>query len=207
MKSGNRFPLIVAAVVVLAVVAGTVFLRGQDSPDSGGEGIAQGEGLEQPRPAQLPPPPQSDARAVPAIPAGTERSRGDLEEQLASQVAGRTEMRERQAERNRELRERSVARFASEQIDPAWAPAKESELSEISGREAFAQAGATPTSLAVDCRSSMCRLDGQFATRSQAEDWIMMYMSSVGNGMPNSIVSRSRNPDGSTRVEIYGRAR
>ena len=35
----------------------------------------------------------------------------------------------------------------------------------------------------------------------------MMYMASVGKALPSSVVSRTPNPDGSTSVEIYGRAR
>jgi hypothetical protein len=34
-----------------------------------------------------------------------------------------------------------------------------------------------------------------------------MYMSSVGGDLPNAIVSRVPNPDGTTSVQIYGRAR
>lgn len=205
MKSGNRLPVVVAAVAVLAVVGGTVFLRGQGGPEHLGEEAVQG-GQEQTASPLVQPSPTAGSGAV-GVPSAKAGLSMDAQEQMAGHVERRAEMREQQAERNRELRERSQARYASEQVDPAWAPGKESELTGISNREAFAQAGAKPTSLSVDCRSSMCRLDGQFETRSQAEDWIMMYMSSVGNGMPNSIVSRSRNPDGSTRVEIYGRAR
>ena len=64
-----------------------------------------------------------------------------------------------------------------------------------------------PKDLRVDCKSSMCRLDSSFATNGQAEDWVLLYMSSVGSALPNAVVSRVPNPDGTTRVEIYGRAR
>ena len=116
-------------------------------------------------------------------------------------------MRREHEARNRALREESEQRFASEQVDPAWAPQKERELRDVASQETFEVAGANPTSLSIDCRSSMCRLNGEFESNGKGEDWILMYMSSVGSSMPNSIVSRTRNPDGSMRVEIYGRAR
>ena len=105
------------------------------------------------------------------------------------------------------LREQSAQRYAREQVDPAWAAQKESELQGVASRPAVEVAGASPKSLSADCRSSMCRINGEFESNGKAEDWILVYMSSVGSSMPNSVVSRTRNPDGSMGVEIYGRAR
>ena len=64
-----------------------------------------------------------------------------------------------------------------------------------------------PRSLDIDCKSSMCRVGGSFASNGDAEDWVLIYMSSVGSTLPNAVVSRSANPDGTTSVQIYGRAR
>ncbi|MBJ6977906.1 hypothetical protein [Luteimonas sp. MC1895] len=199
MNPGTRLPLVVAAVVVVAVIAGTFILRRGEAP--GPADVPQSTAAAAADPvAQAPAPANRNARPA--------RASGEsLEQQVATQLDRRVESRAQHAARTRELREQSAARYASEQVDPAWAPQKESQLTGIASNEAFAQAGAKPTSLSVDCRSSMCRVDGAFETRSQAEDWVMMYMSSVGGTMPNSIVSRTQAEDGSTRVEIYGRAR
>lgn len=197
MEPNRKIPLLVAGVIVVAVVAGTIIQRGRDTgtdtvavappPETSQAGLAG------------PPPPASTA------PNGSGRT--GAREQIADQVASRSQRREELAARTRALREESEQRFASERVDPAWAPQKESTLGQIADRPQFETAGAQPRSLSVECRSSMCRIDSQFETSGQAEDWILMYMSSVGGEMPNSIVSRSRGPDGSTRVLIHGRAR
>jgi|SRR5690554_3517081 len=197
MKPSNRIPLVAATLVVLAVVAGTFILRGRDTPalDSGQpDAIAAADSNAAP-----PPPPLAGA--------GSAERPGTAGLAPGDHGARRAAMRQEQAERTRALREQSAQRFASEQVDPAWAPQKESELTAVASQPGFEVANAQPASLSVDCRSSMCRIDGQFESNGKAEDWILIYMSSVGSAMPNSVVSRSRNPDGSMRVEIYGRAR
>lgn len=202
MKSGNKLPVVATVAVVVALVGGTILLRGNDIPGAREVGSAGVDGNEAaPVAAPMPASPPVARAARPAAPL---RSR---DEELVEQVAARQAMREEHAARMAELRERSAARYAGERVDAEWAPVKEVELSAIADRKDFAAAGAKPISLEIDCRSTMCRLDGQFSSRGQAEDWVMMYTASVGEAMPNSVVSRSRNPDGSTRVEIYGRAR
>lgn len=199
MKPSNRIPLVAAVVVVLAVVVATFVFRGRDGTGAGQPDAASPEAAPQP---------SAQAGAAPPRRAGTPaQDRLGLQESVLDHVEQRAEMRRQHEERTRALREQSAQRFASEQVDPAWAPQKVSALSAIADDPGFEAAGAQPKSLNVDCRSSMCRIEGQFASSGVAEDWILMYMSSVGGEMPNSIVSRSRNPDGSMRVEIYGRAR
>lgn len=203
MKPRTRTPLIVASVVVVAVVAGTAYMQKRTPAPTEIPQAAGGE-LRQDPPSDV----SAPDGALTGSARGARQSAGvPIEQQMQATLERRAEMRERQAARTRALREQSASRYASEQVDPAWAPGKERELSEIAANDAFQQAGAKPASLSVDCRSSMCRIDGQFGTRSQAEDWVMMYMSSVGGAMPNSIVSRTQLEDGSTRVEIYGRGR
>src|SRR5688572_1950581 len=120
MKPSNRIPLVAATLVVLAVVAGTFMLRGRDKPtlDDGRQG--------QPAAALVtsaPPP-----AATPAAVGGADRA-GSAELARGDHVARRAAMRQEQAARTRALREQSAQRFASEQVDPAWAPQKERELS------------------------------------------------------------------------------
>lgn len=201
MKSGNKLPLVVAAGVVLALVAATFFLRGRSGADEAAWADAATPASEA-TPVAAPPPSTR--------PAGRESApmdRARIEEQLVSQVERRAKMREEHQARVATLREQSVQRYASEQVDPSWAPGKMSELTELANDSAFEVAEVVPQSLSVDCRSSMCRIDGQFEDASKAEDWILLYSASVGGSLPNTVVSRTRNPDGTMRVEIYGRGR
>jgi hypothetical protein len=195
MKPNNRIPLLVAAAIVLVVIAGTVIQRGRDSTVVAEAQVADAAAPAAGEPAAAPPPAR---RAV---------DRAQAQGQLVDHVARRSKMREEHAARTRALREQSEQRFASEQVDPAWAPQKEGVLTGLANQSQFETAAAQPRSLDIDCRSSMCRIDGEFETGGKAEDWILMYMSSVGSEMPNAVVSRKPNPDGTMRVQIYGRAR
>lgn len=202
MKSGNKLPLVAAAAVVLAVVTATFLLRGKPGADD-----AARMDSEAPAPAatSVAAPPPSARSAAPG--SGGAFERRQIEEQMASQVEQRAKMREEHQARVTALREQSMQRYASEQVDPTWAPAKISELTKVANDSAFEVAEVQPDNLSVDCRSSMCRIDGQFADGNKAEDWILLYTASLGSALPNTVISRTRNPDGTMRVEIYGRGR
>lgn len=200
MKPGNRTPLIIAAAVAVAVIAGTVVIRGgTDRTAVAAADVEAAPTAPEARSAPTGSAPRPRALAADGRAAGIDA--------VADQMERRATMRAEHEARTRALREQSEQRFASEQVDPAWAPQKEAELTDIAARPAFEAANAQPQSMSVSCRSSMCRLDGQFETSGKAEDWLLIYMSSVGGAMPHSMVSRRVNPDGTTRVEIYGRAR
>lgn len=198
MKPGNRLPLFVAIAVVFAVIAATVLVRTGRGPANVESPAAQVEReLEAPAassPVAAPPTPRSPQGSV-------------AESAMLNQVEERARKREELRARTAALKEQSARRYASEQVDPAWAPAKRSELDGIAADPAFAAAGVAPSNLDIDCRSSMCRIDGQFEDASKAEDWIMLYTASLGSALPNTVISRTRNPDGTMRVEIYGRGR
>ncbi|MBJ6980530.1 hypothetical protein [Luteimonas sp. MC1572] len=198
MNRNNKTPLVVAAVLVAAVVIGTIAMRGQRDP---ARDAALSEAPAANAVAQTAPAPGNRPSRSPA------RQGASTEAQLIDHVARRAQRRDEQMARTAALKKQSAERFAAEQVDPAWAPQKEAELAGIAGQSGFETAGVRPTSLSMDCKSSMCKIDGQFASNGEAEDWILIYMSSVGSAMPSSVVSRTQNPDGSTRVEIYGRAR
>lgn len=195
MKSKSWTPLIAAGALVALLVAGTVYLRGQ--------------GARAPADAATADAPAATPAPVPAaaVPAGGRRGTPVATADANDPIERRARLRREHEERTRALRERNIERYSTEQVDPAWAPQKISELTAVADNEAFQTAGAKPQSLSVDCRTSMCRIDGQFEDSGKAEDWILMYMSGVGSAMPNSVVSRRVNPDGTVRVEIYGRAR
>lgn len=201
MKPGNKLPLIAAVAIVVAVVAGTFLLRGPGRADV--ESQAADGSI-----APLDAAPQVQTAAPRPLRQATAATTGrSAEEAVIGHVERRAEMREEQAARTAAMKEQSAQRYASEQVDPAWAPAKVTELNTIAADPAFEAAGVAPADLSIDCRSSMCRIEGQFADAGQAEDWIMLYNASVGGAMPSAVVSRSRNPDGTMRVEIYGRGR
>lgn len=197
MAKSNKLPLIVAAVVIGVVATGTILVRrtteapapaldGAGASDAGREPAAPGAVA--PAPVPRPSPGAGPARAEQAL----ER---------------RNVMRDQQIARTAELKKNAMDTFEREAVDPAWAPQKEADLQTVASGEGFETAGVSPQDLAIECKSSMCRVDGKFASNGEAEDWLLIYMSSVGGNLPNSIVSRSQNPDGSTRVQIYGRAR
>jgi len=200
MTSKNRkIPLIVAAVVIAAVAVGTIVARRAGDPASQPD-AQDGQALD----ASAPP-------STSAVPVPNANSRplnaGDRQARLQEAVARRQDARKEQIRKSAEQKKKAAEAFQREQVDPAWAPQKEVELNKIAAQPGFEASGAVPKDLRVECKSSMCRLDSSFASNGQAEDWILLYMSSVGSAMPNAVVSRVPNPDGTTRVEIYGRAR
>lgn len=196
MAMKKTAPLILVVAVVAAIAIGTVLVRkSATTADAPVEPAAIEEVAPRPasgQPVASRPPRQSMAQARDRIHETAER---------------RNQAREEQARKTAELNRQAAETFRNEQVDPAWAPQKETELTDIAAIPAFETAGAVPTSMDIECKSSMCRLESSFENSGQAEDWILLYMSSVGGAMPNSLVSRTANPDGSTRVEIYGRAR
>lgn len=193
----KKVPLIVAAVVIAAVAIGTIIVRrsGDVAPD---QQIARGD---QDQDASAP-----QAVASRSVGAGSS-SIADSRARLHEAVARRQETRQAQIKRSAEQRKKAAEAFQREPVDPVWAPKKEVELNSIAAQPAFETAGAVPKDMRVDCKSSMCRLNGSFTTNGQAEDWVLLYMSSVGSALPNAVVARTPNPDGTTSVEIYGRAR
>lgn len=193
----RKIPLIVAAVVIAAVAIGTFVAR----KSGDGAPVAQPAQSQAPDPAS--PPTSASARNAGSGPRAALSGRARLEDA----VARRRESRQAQIKRSEEQRKKAAEAFARESVDPAWAPKKEVELNTIAEQQTFEEAGAIPKDMRIECKSSMCRLDGSFANNGQAEDWVLMYMSSVGSALPNAVVTRIPNPDGTTRVEIYGRAR
>jgi hypothetical protein len=196
MAKSNKLPLIVAAAVIVVVAAGTVLVRrSSDAPSTPDAGVA----ATGPAAGEQPPRRPGPAAATGSPAPGPER--------LERAQERRNQMREEYIARTAELKKNAAETFEREAVDPAWAPQKETDLQAIADAPGFETAGVAPQDLAIECKSSMCRVDGKFASNGEAEDWLLIYMSSVGGNMPNAVVSRSRNPDGSTRVQIYGRGR
>lgn len=197
--AASKTPLIVAAVVI-AVVAGVTLMVRRDAPDPDVKPIAA--------PADAAVEPGVMPRASAVADRRQQASAGSMSaDQLQASLDRRGSLRDAHVARTAQARDEASARFEQEQVDAAWAPGKEVELSALTAQPAFETAGVAPRSLDVDCKSSMCRIAGSFASNGDAEDWVLIYMSSVGSNLPNAIVSRTANPDGTTSVQIYGRGR
>ncbi|MEP6634665.1 MAG: hypothetical protein ABJA62_10710 [Luteimonas sp.] len=102
----------------------------------------------------------------------------------------------------------SVAALAAKQraepVDPKWAPAMETRLQDAVQQSQFKEAGAIPTSLEIDCKTTTCRIDAGLANRSSASDFAMLYMSGAGSNLKHAYSSVVTDPDGSSHVVIYG---
>ncbi len=124
--------------------------------------------------------------------------------QTRAQIAAR---RKQSAEALERERRDAASAFASEPVNPVWAAATERQLDRVAAQPAIQQNGATPKDMQIQCRSSMCRIQSDFGQGSQADDWTLMFMASVGSTMPHALVSQVTNPDGTRSVVIYSRTR
>ena len=200
----TKAPLLLVVAVIAALAIVTMCVRqsrvempaddvqaGIDAAPASATGDAESSQARAPRRASM------DARM----------SGAEMQERVQAIVARRARLRDESENKARASRQKAEAAFRSEKVDKAWATQKETELSGVATSEALAQAKIVPKAFDVDCKSTVCRLNGTFSTLSEAEDWTLYYMSSVGNALPNTVVSKTQNPDGTTNVEIYGRAR
>ena len=196
----SRLPWVLLALVV-AVIAGVTLYRQfhsvpaqadalAPSPDPGAGGTAIGS---------LSP---DQMRAL------ARRSPGQSGPMNATDMAAMVEKRKRMAEatqtRNRERNAAMASRFVAEKADPAWSGAHERELASLQDSGPMRDAGAKATNFQVECRSTMCRIQAEFPSQSMANDWLQLYMGSVGDGLPVATAHQTRNPDGSVQIEIYG---
>ena len=100
-----------------------------------------------------------------------------------------------------------AARYNNEPVDAAWAGAKEAELMGLGVSDQIRQLGAEPQNMSVDCKSSMCRITGDFATTSTGDDWFTLYMNNVGAKVPVASYKYVRNPDGTVTINVYAMGR
>ncbi len=126
---------------------------------------------------------------------------------IAALTAKRRQSAEAMVKQNQAAREAAIQAFRNERVDAAWAGVHESKLSGIAGSDAIAGTRIQPRDSDISCKSRTCLVQANFASRSEAEDWTLLFMSSVGDALPTSVVTTNQNPDGSARVEIYGTAR
>jgi hypothetical protein len=200
MNRRSRLPWIMLGLVV-AVIAGVTLFRQFRSTAEPGSSVeaantdrAGGMSLQRLSPDEL--------RAL------ASRSPAQTGPATARDMAGMMEKRKRIAEatqariekRNTEM----SSRYSAEKIDPKWSTAHAQELGSLQDSGSMRDAGAKVANFQADCRSTMCRIQGDFPNPGMAADWLQLYMGSVGDRLPVATAHQIRNPDGSVRVEIYG---
>jgi hypothetical protein len=100
-----------------------------------------------------------------------------------------------------------ATRYREEDVDARWAARKETVLLNASTSSQIAELGAAPKHLDIDCKSSICRVQADFAVQSSAQDWVTLFLLNAGSQMPRSVFGHSVNPDRTIRVEILGYSR
>ncbi|MFP7722488.1 hypothetical protein [Lysobacter sp. A3-1-A15] len=97
------------------------------------------------------------------------------------------------------------ASHARERLDPAWGPATEQRLTQVGRTEAILAIDADPPSAQhIQCRSSTCRLEFEFASGADATDWTVAYLTGIGSGLSQAQYFTDDLPGGRVRVTIYG---
>ncbi len=97
--------------------------------------------------------------------------------------------------------------YQTEAVDAGWAIGKERALETLQSNDQIEQFGARPVALDVACRSSVCRLQAEFASRVAADDWITLYLLNAGHEISRSSYLRTDYPDGTASIELYGQTR
>ena len=120
--------------------------------------------------------------------------------------AAKTRNEQRQAQRAAIMLADLEHRFSNERVAPAWASAKEAVIREANTGEQIAQLQAFPRQLSVQCKSSTCRVEADFQTRTQAEDWLTLFSLGLGSQLPQTAFNRIVAPDGSVRIVLLGQA-
>lgn len=195
-----RWPLVFGIGVALTILTVTI-VRGMDdrgTQDDSTQTIAlasQGPGH-----ARTPPPRMAatSAHVIDAA-AGVDPR---LSNTVAGIVARRNQMHKRISASGARFKEAAVARYAKEPRDPAWASAQQRKLAEV-GRELSVAGVEIPRDMVSDCHRTVCKTSASFATTDAADQWVLLYMASLGNTAKRSVVSRSPGMQGVTTIEIY----
>jgi hypothetical protein len=112
-----------------------------------------------------------------------------------------------QARKAQGERRELMQRYAGENLDPAWAAAKEATMLGASTSIQIEQLDAEPEALDINCKATMCRIEADFASSTLAQDWFTLFSTALGAEMPHASFQYSREVDGSVRVVVYGIAR
>jgi hypothetical protein len=137
----------------------------------------------------------------PSVGTGTGRAPIDREEMLARIEARRPRVDQAARERQRQQLE---ATFAADPPDPVGGPQAELALSDVAVGDAMGSTGIAPKDLQVDCRQSLCKVQGTFDRNGNAQDWSILYLTAAGGQLGSARIIETRQPDGTVAVTIYG---
>ena len=183
------FPWLVAIAVILVIALAMLFKRGNDAAPA----VTQPDQQASAQAATRPGP-----RRGMSVP-GQPMSMAALRDQR-QQTADKRKKVQQQVDRTQAA---FAAKYENEPVDAAWAGAKEAELMGLGVSDQIRQLGAEPQNMAVDCKSSMCRITGDFATMSTGDDWITLYMNNVGDKVPVASYKYVQNADGTVSINVY----
>lgn len=192
-------PAAALGLVVLVVVGGVLWRQSATRARVDAPSVSAGTTQPEATAVTGPQPGASSPRAAPRRRLSAEARRTFLAERASKRKA----MSERVAGANTAL----AARHRAEQVDPQWAAGMETRLQEVSKMPGFKEPGVTPTTLDIDCKATTCKIDAGLASRSQGDDWALIYMSSVGSNIKRAYTSVITEPDGTAHVVIYAVAR
>ncbi|GAA5008686.1 hypothetical protein GCM10025793_19050 [Lysobacter lycopersici] len=188
-------------MLAVAVIAGVTLYRRFHSTAVVAEAV-HGNAAESGRAGPVRPMSLEELRARATKPLGQSGS-GTVKD-MAEMMEKRKRMAAESQERIQKNNAAMATGFASEKVDPAWSGVHEKSLASLQDSGPMHDAGAKVENFQAECRSSMCRIQGDFPDAGMASDWLQLYMSSVGDRLPVATAHQIRNPDGSVRIEIYG---
>jgi hypothetical protein len=191
------WPIVFGVCVAVAIVAVTV----GRSIHTRNASTARQAVLDTPTPAK-PDMPLHEA-TVPMRSEGASANRGaGLHSVVAAINARRNKMHAGASIQVARIRKIATTRYAKEVRDPAWAYAQ-TRARAIIAKE-LSEAGVDlPADLATQCKRTVCKTTATFETSSQADQWVLLYMASLGDAAKSSVVSNSRDTQGTTRLDIY----
>ncbi len=199
-----RLPWIVAALLLTGIVLTTFALWRSTAPapqSIGEDGQIPRYPAETGRLAQ-PRAPQND---------GAADSRGDptalAMRKLAQHDVARNARRKRVQSSVDATNAALAARFMEEKTDPAWSTSKEHRLAELSTSSQINDINATIKNLSINCKSTVCMLNGDFADTSAGDDWFTLYMNNVGAEVPYATYKYVPGKDGRVTIQVYAIAR
>lgn len=97
-----------------------------------------------------------------------------------------------------------AARYSSEPVDAKWAANSESKLLSASKSAQISDMRADPVALVMDCKTSTCRVQADFDSMTQAQDWLTLFTLNLGEALPETSFKYTAIPGGGARATLYG---
>lgn len=189
----RRLPWIVAAAILLVVIVITLGRLDSKGNRSGNVDVPSG--------ATAPADKAPMASAAGSVP--SQRRRVPFDD--PNLVSKRRNEQRRNVQKTVDSAQTGLAaQFLSEKTDAAWAPSKERALAALSTSDQIRSLNADISNMSVDCKSTVCRVTGDFPTMVAGDDWFTLYMNNVAPEIPYASYKYVPNKDGTVRIEVYG---